>query len=367
MPPLVARRRSRRRSWPGRAVVLVCILVVLGLLIGGLAHVGARSGPFHTSEDASFAAQAAVVADESNATAVTVQRLMGTMQQRDRAGLEAMLDTVVAQTAQQASAASAFVSPAASGGVGLALAQVFADRADAVRDLRAALDGLLGMEPLALPGTTATGTAAGSTQTPPALSATQATTRIAAAGKLVAQSDQRYATARRQLAQASGHERLPASRWIHGPNQWSSAQVATDIVAVAGSATLAATHRLVLRAVTLSPPALPPASGVANPALSVVAPTHRLTVSIVVSNLGSVNEHRATVRCTLTPQPTGVAKVISRGSPLVAGASIALPTVSYAVHSGHQYQLTVAIVLPAGQSDAGGTSLTQMISIAPGT
>jgi hypothetical protein len=41
--------------------------------------------------------------------------------------------------------------------------------------------------------------------------------------------------------------------------------------------------------------------------------------------------------------------------------------VSFRVKPGTSYQLTVAIVLPAGQTDPSGTSLSEALQIAPGT
>ena len=57
MSPLLTHRRSRRRSRARRLVVLVCALVVAAVLIGGVARIGSRSGPFRASVNRSFGAQ----------------------------------------------------------------------------------------------------------------------------------------------------------------------------------------------------------------------------------------------------------------------------------------------------------------------
>jgi lipoprotein-anchoring transpeptidase ErfK/SrfK len=54
-----------------------------------------------------------------------------------------------------------------------------------------------------------------------------------------------------------------------------------------------------------------------------------------------------------------------RRAPLAAGGSVSLAPVSFSVKPGVSYQLTVAIVLPAGQTDTTGTSLTELLQIAP--
>src|ERR1017187_5433322 len=117
MSPLITHRRSRRRSWSGRVVLLVCVLVVAAVLIGGLTQVGRQSGPFDASVNRSFATQAAVVADQSNATAVSVRRFIRIMQRQDRQALEADLDTLAAQASQQAARAAALAAPDSQGGV----------------------------------------------------------------------------------------------------------------------------------------------------------------------------------------------------------------------------------------------------------
>jgi hypothetical protein len=83
--------------------------------------------------------------------------------------------------------------------------------------------------------------------------------------------------------------------------------------------------------------------------------------------LGSVDERHASVQYVLTPQPTGTAVTVTRTAAIGATGSASLAPVSFRVKPGASYQLTVAIVLPAGQTDPSGSSLSEVLQIAPGT
>src|SRR5580704_12668127 len=97
MPPLIPRRRSRRRSVSGRMVLLICGLVVTALVVGGLTQVSRQSGPFEASQNRSFAALGTVVADKSNVTGAGLRHLMTTLQTQQRPQLQADLDGLVQQ------------------------------------------------------------------------------------------------------------------------------------------------------------------------------------------------------------------------------------------------------------------------------
>ena len=143
--------------------------------------------------------------------------------------------------------------------------------------------------------------------------------------------------------------------------------MATEVDLVESSASLAATHRLILRTVQLSPQALPSPSGVASSTVSVLSPTTRVVVSVVVANQGSVDEPHASVQFTLTPLSGGATATVTRNVAIATGGSITLPPASFVVKPGHSYRLNVAIVLPAAQSVVSDTSVTQVLQIAPST
>ena len=363
MSPLKSHRRARRRSWSGKVVVLVVLGLIVALLVGGVTQIGRQSGPYDAHTNRSFAAQGGVVAKDSNLTASSVRRLMRDMQNLDRQTLQAELDAFTAQSAGQASRAEFLTTPAAAGAVQDQFAAVFADRAQAVRELQAAIDGLLGMHPLQVAGAPPSNGSA--TATPTLLSSTQATNRIAAVGGLLAQSDRSYAGVRRSLARLPGHARLPASKWITSAGLWQVGAVTTQVDLLATSTSLAVTHRLALRVVEITPPALPSPTGVATPGTSVLSPTTEVELHVVLSNLGSVDEPHASVRFTLVPQPSGATATLTRRAAVAAGGSVSLAPASFSVKPGVSYQLTVAIKVPAGQTDVIGTALGELLRIAP--
>jgi hypothetical protein len=345
-------------------VVLVCVLVVAAVLIGGLTQIGPQSKAFDTSVNRSFVSQAALLAQESNVTAASLRRLMASMPQQDRPTLEVALSDIAAQATGQATRAAALVTQ---GGLQAQLAAVFADREKAAQEVHSAVDGLLGLHPLAVAGAPdGAGSGAG---VPTLLSATQATDRIAAAGRLLAASDRSYQQVRHAFVRLAGHPRLPASKWITAADSWQIGSVATQVDLVAASTTLVATHQLVLSAVGITPPALPSPTGVATPGVSVLSPTTKVTVSVVLTNAGSVDEPHASVTFTLAPAPgsTGAVATTTRTTLVASNRSVTLSPVSFRVKPGSSYQLTVAIGVPAGQTDVANTSLGQLLQIAPST
>jgi hypothetical protein len=363
MSPLITHRRSRRRSRAGRLVVLACVAAAAAVLVGGVTRIGHQSGPFDASVNRSFGAQGSVLADESNATGASLRRLMGTMQNQDRQTLQANLDAVTAQTGDQAARAAAL---ATNGGIEGQFVSVFADRARSADEVRSAIDGLLGMRPFAVAG--APQADATRAATPTLLSSTQATDRIAAAGRLLNRSDESYQVVRHSLARMAGHARLPSSKWITNPSEWQLGSVATQVDLVAAPTSLAAaTHQLVLSVVQVTPPAIPSPTGVVTPSVSLLSPTKTVVLNVVLSNMGSVDEPHASVRFTLAPTSTGAARTVSRVTSVGATRSVSLSPVSFPVKPGRNYQLTVAIVVPAGQIASASTSLSEVLQIAPST
>jgi hypothetical protein len=363
MLPLTSRRRARRRSVNRRLVTFGGALLVTVLVVGGLTQVDRNSGPYNAQMSRSFAAQVTVLADASNATASSVRHLMANLSGQSRLTLQAELDGAVQQTSQVEGRASLLATPAPPGDSAGDIAATFSDRAEAMSQLRGAIDGMLGMHPLAVAGSL-TGSAS-IVSTPTLLSFTQATDRIAAAGALLSRSDQRYAAVRRALARAPGHARLPVSVWVSNAQLWQAGAVATQVDQAESSTTLAASTELVLSSVRLSPPALPAPSGTPTPGMSTLSPTDSVTVTVVLANLGSVDEPRATVHISLTSETPGRSYSVTRVAGLAASQSVTLPSAFFVVKPGRSYQLTVSISLPPAQTVTAGTSVSQLLAIAP--
>jgi hypothetical protein len=364
MSPRRQRRRARRRSPARPVILLLAALIVLAVLIGGLAEVSRQSQGYDAASDRSLAAQGTVVVEQSNATAAQLRTFMSGFSTQTRQGLQLGLDSAVQETATESARAETAANSTALGAVGADFATVFADRARSVSELRAAVDGFLGMQPAPIAGAGVTTASAQSDRTAQ-LSATEATDRIAAAGALLTRADNLFRSVRRTLADSAGQARLPASVWVTRPETWAAGTIAAQVNVLASSPILAPTHYLVLRTVRLIPPALPAAPG-APPGLSVISPTTQLGVSVVLANNGSVTEPSGTVRFTLANQTSGAATTRNESEALTGGGTATLPTVTFGVKPGTTYTLTVSVVLPAGQSVV-PAALNQALEVAPAT
>ena len=302
------------------------------------------------------------MAEQSATTSAQVRGLMTNLPTQIRQTLRADLDAAVTATGAEATRAELASGSAARGSVGGNFAAVFEDRANAVSELRSAVYGVLGMHPAQVTSAPADAPSVA----PVLLSATDATNRIVAAGALLTQADQLYASVRSDLAAGAGHARLPRSVWVTQPKLWQAGAVATEVDQMATSATLEGTHYLVLRTVRLNPPALPTPQ--ATPAgTSVLSPTTGLAVRVVLANQGTVDEPHATVRFTLADSSSGATTTHVESATVATGASVTLPEASFVVAPGTTYVLTVSIELPGGQTDTLGTATQQTLEIAPST
>ena len=338
-------------------------MVVLAVLVGGLTQVSRQSRGYDVNSDRALAAQGTVAADQSNATSATVRKVLNDLPTQTRQGLQATLDGAVQQTSVESARAQLAAGSTPLGTVATQFAAVFADRARAMTQLRAAVYGYLGMQPIAPANAPSSDTAA-TAGTPALLSATQATNRIAAAGALLTRSDTLYRSVRRSLAVAAGHGALPPSAWVTNPQVWQLGSVAAQVDLLANSSTLAATHYVVLRTVRLVPPALPTPPG-APSNVSVISPTSQIGVTVVLANQGSSKEPRVSVRFSLTDQTSGATTSQVRTTALALAASVTLPRVTLRVKPSTSYLLTVQVIPPAGQTLTAGTATQVPLQVAP--
>ena len=346
-------------------MLLVAAVIVVALVIGGLTQVSRQSGGYDSASNRTLASLGTVVAEKPNATAVEVRKLVADLPNQSRQVLQESLDSAVRQTSDQSAAADQATGGASSQSPGGQFAEVFVDRAQAMDELRAAIDGFLGLHaipPAGGPGSLATTVASSS----PTVSATHASNRIAAAGALLRRADAQYGTVRRSLATATGHGRLPASRWVSDPQDWQVGTVAANVDLMATSSTLAVTHNLVLRTVRLNPPALPTPQGTAANVL-VISPVTRFEVSVVVANEGSVDERHASVRVSMANQTSGATDTRTLTTAVALGSTVGLPAVDFKVKPGTTYVLTISIALPSGQTSTLGTATQATVQVSPAT
>jgi CARDB protein len=353
MPPF--ERRRRRRSLTTTLVIVLVVVVALVLLIGGAVRVGRASGPYWTDLNRSYAAQGTTLIDRSNETGSQLRTLVAGMPQLTRPALQQQLDSLVTASSQTATSGAALAPPTPSGHLGKDFAGVLADRAEAVTETRAAVDGLLGMAPLPVVGAPTTST----TPAPKALlTSDQATADLAGAGRLLHAADQAYAAVRRQFRAAPGGAALPRSVWLRQP--WTAGTASTLVDQLSGSHSLLADHRVVLlpHGIRLTPPVVPPTTP--PPPAATVTPTHSLSVTAVVANEGNVDEPAVTVSVAVQGGATH-----SRTVDLAAGRSQAVVLPSIPVTPGQTYALTVSVTAPAAPTDRTGTTRTFTIKVAP--
>jgi hypothetical protein len=346
-------------------VLLVAAVIVVALVVGGLTQVSRQSGGYDSNSNRTLATLGSVVAEQSNDTSAEVRKLVGDLPSQSRQVLQESLDSAVRQTSDESAKAELAAGGASPQSLGGQFASVFAERAQAMDELRAALDGFLGLHtypPAGAPGALTTTVASSS----PTVSATQASNRIAATGALLRRADAQYRTVSRSLAAATGHGRLPASRWISDPQDWQVGTVAATVDLMATSSTLAVTHNLVLRTVRLNPPALPTPQGTAAGVL-VISPVTRFEVSVVVANEGSVDERHATVRISMADQTAGATVTRTHTTAVALGSTVALPPVAFGAKPGTTYVLTISIVLPPGQTSTLGTATQTTVQVSPAT
>jgi hypothetical protein len=363
MSPRRPRRRARRRSPARPVILLVAVVVVLAVLVGALTQVSRQSQGYDANSVRTLAAQGTVAADQSNATAATVRKVVNDLPSQTRQGLQAALDTAAQQTADEAARAQVAAGSTSLGPVATQFSDVFAERSQAVDRLRSAVYGFLGMQPIAPADAPTVAAPSGRTAL---LSAAQVTNRIAAAGALLARSDALYRSVQRTLRASAGDGKLPPSVWVTNRQVWQLGSLAAQVDLVATSSTLAATHYVVLRTIRLSPPALPAPQGIPA-SVSVLSPTSHIGVTVVLANQGSSNEPHVTVRFSLADQTSGATTSQTRTTSLALGASVTLPDVALRVKPSTSYLLTVQVVPPAGQTLTAGTAIQQALQIAPGT
>jgi hypothetical protein len=363
MTPRRQRRRARRRSAVRAVIVAALVAIVVAVLVGGLTQVSRQSQGFDAGSNRTLADQGAVLATESNTTAHQLSRLVSVYPGDIRQTLQAELDALAQQAEDESSAASLAAGSAPATSAGADLAAAFRDRAQAVEEVRTAIDGYLGMSP-APPAGSPPDTPAPARQA--LLSATDTADRITAAGALLASSDRLYAKARAALAVGAGQARLPGSVWLVDPAHWRQGYVAARVDLMTTSPTLAPTHYLVVRTVRLDPPLLPTPPGTAS-GTGVVSPTDRLGVTAVVANQGTVDEPHAIVRLTLAESASLSGTTRSWSGPVPFGRSVALPTSVFAVNAGASYVLTVSVSTPGGQANPIGGTYQATLHVAPGT
>ncbi len=339
--------------------------LVLAAVVGGALRARSQSIGYERAIDRSYAAQARVLAEESNRLGTQLRELLARMPRDGRTRLEEALDTLVRSTASLAGAASTAASPAPSGGAGADVTAAMVDRADAMRTLRTAIDRLLGMAPLPVVGATDPSSLP---ETPRPISDAGAAMQLARVGTLLARGNRMYADGRRALRAAPGHGMLPVSVWSGRRSEWSSGHTLSVVDALDSSATLAAVREvgLVTHSLAITPAPVPSSSnGSSGPGFLVLPPTGRVLVGLVVANDGNVAERRIAVRATVARAGGAAHEQRSRLVALTAHSSVSVTLPAVHVVPGDTYTVTVSVHPPFANVGGAVTSDTVSFRVAP--
>ncbi|MDA8312220.1 MAG: IPT/TIG domain-containing protein [Actinomycetota bacterium] len=341
------------------------ILAVLvgALVVGGLLRIRTQSVGYERAVDRSYAAQARLFVEESNRQGEELRTLLAGAPHDDRTALEESLDTLVRSTSSLAIEAATAASPAPSGDAGADVAAAMAERATAARDLRTAVDRLLGMAPLPVvgaPGPSATA------WTPPPLSAAGAAAVLEKVGTLLERSDREYAAGRRALRRAPGGARLPFSAWTHWTKVWTPSGARALVGALTSSRTLAAIDdvELVVHALALTPAPVP-AAGAGRRGETLLPPTGHLRIAAVVANDGNVAERGIVLRASVARAGKVVRLRRSRRIALTAHRSVSVTLPEVPVVPGDRYTVVVSVDPPRPDVPGAVTSDTIELHVAP--
>ena len=336
-----SRRRARARRPRGRGLRLSSWPPSL---IGACRRAsGPDRDPSDTSVNRSFGAQGAVLVDLSNghrrlpAPADGGDAGSGSTDSPGRAGRRH------GQAGDQAARAAALAS---NGGVEGRFATVLADPAQSADGLRSAMTACSACGPCPWPA-----------RRPPPRpgrpprrrsSSTQATDRIAAAGRLLRPADRSYQGCAAPWPPWRG---TPASRLPvdHHAEHVADRRAGDQVDLVAASR-------------PWPPSTARPQCGPGHPARSPVPDRCGHARGLVLSPTQTRGAERRpherrhgrraplpSVTFTLTPLPTGTATTAKRAASVLAARSVSLAPVTFAVKPRNSYQLTVAVAVPAGQ------------------
>ncbi|MGD0311009.1 MAG: hypothetical protein ABSC90_00965 [Acidimicrobiales bacterium] len=376
---------------------MIVLIVAAGtiLAVGSLVEVHAQSAGYRQSTNSGYGALASPVVHASNQTGSQLAALMEeapdltnqSLPLTARAQLEQGLDEAVDSTRQQSVQAADLVPPFPSDDVSDRFTSVLSDRYTATTDLRATIDRLLGMTPLAVAGAPTSSVPVSSA---PLISIGQATRAMAGAGLVFEHADDAYRSLTSMIKRQRLPIRLPGSVWVPPPvvrAPLGPVALGATAAALAGAKNLLPFHRLVITAIGLVPPSVASGgpgllssdcaaatSAVPGAAATVLPPTATVTAEVTVTNCGTVPETGVVVSQTLVlsdPPGTGLPPAGTRGSAshvavnLGAGSSMALDLSPLKVTNGHRYTLTVAVAVAPNQLDRAGTTQQFLLDVAP--
>jgi Bacterial Ig-like domain (group 3) len=342
------RRRGGRRAFVRRAAPALAVLgiaaVVVVVIAGAVSQISRASVSYRRTVDQGFAALAAPLVAQSNATGVRLEGLLRNAPSLGRVELFSDLDTLASAGAATGRQFDEIAPPYPSGPGIEPCKSAMDTRARASTLFRDVIERFLG-------GPNGTGAGAGN--------ASAAVIALSGVATQLQGADESWSECRASLARSAGSARLATSIWVSDPSASSPDALTGFVAAMGASGSLAAQPGLaILSAVSVPAPA-PGSSGVLQ-----VPPATSIAVDVVVQDAGNVDEPSVEVTGSLTPTSAGVATtatVSSRavGKQLRAGGSVALTLSGLRVAPGLSYQL----VISASSSNVQSQSVTMPIAV----
>jgi hypothetical protein len=245
------------------------------------------------------------------------------------------------------------------------------ERASATAELRHAVDGLLGMQPLDPAGAAPapSRSVASSAVAPVLLSTDQATVEVQQAGDAITRSDEQFANASTLVRREMQRAPTLRSAWLEATGPWTTGTSAVWVGQLARSTSLRPVHLVTLVRFRLDPALLPSLTGTVP---FVAPPTSTLGVTVVVTNGGNVGERGVVVEASTTePATASGGPTTAAGTPskvtvsLPPGHTTVVALAPLRVHPGETYLLTVSVVPPDPQPAAVPVQQTVTIAVAP--
>ena len=237
-------------------VVVVAVVVFAVVVAEVAADVVDSRGRADRAAAQTYVAEVVPVIDDSTMLASTLHLVRDSTASLDRTGLERALGYLVAGTSENLAQLATLGVPAPTLRSGQLLQATLAARADAARTLTGAIAfaiGPTGLSPSS--GGSSGGGPGGSALGARVVQArARAAVLIVQAGKDLTLSDRDYRSFVLSLPRSSGRGRLPASRWVTEPASWSKASVTTWVAQLSNMPELQIHEDLVIVAVSVQPP-----------------------------------------------------------------------------------------------------------------
>ena len=376
---------------------VIVLAVVVAQVAADVVNSGTRASRVAAQ---TYVAEVIPVIDESTKLASTVHLVRESATALGRTALEADLGDLVAETSDNLAQLGSLGVPAPSPRSGDLLQAVLAARALAARTLTGAIALAIGPEAFSAGSTSSSGGGSGSSTLPSSAAPVRARAvrLVVQAGLEMTISDRDYRSFASSLPRASGRDRLPSSRWITQSASWAEASATSWVARLSSAPALQIRSDLSIVAVTVQPPVvritglptttfatttststttLPtvPVTGTSPTStststtststststtlqlpplgsVSVLPPTHQLSVVLVVANSGNVQISGIWAAASVVPDLSASGRPTS-GAPsrstalrvglLQPGSSVEVNLPPLSVVAGDAYNLWVSV------------------------